>query len=75
MSGLHLVFGGRVRDPQGVDFVDLETLDIVGMFANYDDAEDAWRSNAQRTVDDAEMKYVIVHLHRLLEPDVGTAKA
>ncbi|HZF43319.1 MAG TPA: DUF4170 domain-containing protein [Sphingomonadaceae bacterium] len=74
MSGLHLVFGGRVRDPQGVDFVDLEALDIVGMFANYDDAEDAWRSNAQRTVDDAEMKYVIVHLHRLLEPDVGTAK-
>lgn len=74
MSGLHLVFGGRVRDPQGVDFVDLESLDIVGMFANYDDAEDAWRSNAQRTVDDAEMKYVIVHLHRLLEPDVGAAK-
>lgn len=75
MSGLHLVFGGRVRDPQGVDFVDLEALDIVGMFANYADAEDAWRSNAQRTVDDAEMKYVIVHLHRLLEPNVGAASA
>lgn len=73
MSGLHLVFGGRVRDPQGVDFVDLNSLDIVGMFANYADAEDAWRSNAQRTVDDAEMKYVIVHLHRLLEPEVGGA--
>lgn len=73
MSGLHLVFGGRVRDPQGVDFVDLDALDIVGMFGNYADAEDAWRSNAQRTVDDAEMKYVIVHLHRLLEPDVGGA--
>lgn len=73
MSGLHLVFGGRVRDPRGVDFVDLNSLDIVGMFANYADAEDAWRSNAQRTVDDAEMKYVIVHLHRLLEPEVGGA--
>ena len=71
MSGLHLVFGGRVRDPQGVDFADLDALDIVGMFGNYADAEDAWRSNAQRTVDDAEMKYVIVHLHRLLEPDVA----
>ena len=70
MSELHLVFGGRVRDPQGVDFIDLDALDIVGMFGNYADAEDAWRSNAQRTVDDAEMKYVIVHLHRLLEPDV-----
>jgi len=75
MSELHLVFGGRVRDPQGVDFIDLDALDIVGMFGNYADAEDAWRSNAQRTVDDAEMKYVIVHLHRLLEPDVqATAK-
>jgi len=73
MSGLHLVFGGRVRDPQGVDFADLDALDIVGMFGNYADAEDAWRSNAQRTVDDAEMKYVIVHLHRLLEPDVAAA--
>lgn len=71
MSQLHLVFGGRVRDPQGVDFIDLDAVDIVGMFGNYADAEDAWRSNAQRTVDDAEMKYVIVHLHRLLEPDVG----
>lgn len=73
MSGLHLVFGGRVRDPQGVDFVDLDAVDIVGMFGNYADAEDAWRSNAQRTVDDAEMKYVIVHLHRLLEPNVEAA--
>lgn len=75
MSELHLVFGGRVRDPQGVDFVDLAAVDIVGMFDNYADAEDAWRSNAQRTVDDAEMKYVIVHLNRLLEPDVGAAVA
>lgn len=73
MSNLHLVFGGRVRDPQGLDFVDLKSVDLVGMFDNYQDAEDAWRSNAQRTVDDAEMKYVIVHLNRLLEPEVGNA--
>lgn len=76
MSNLHLVFGGRVRDPQGVDFVDLKSIDMVGMYETYEDAEDAWRSNAQRTVDDAEMKYVIVHLNRLLEPSVTeTAKA
>lgn len=68
-SKLHLVFGGRVKDPQGLDFVDLANLDVVGIFPNYQTAEDAWRSNAQRTVDDAEMRYVIVHLHRLLEPD------
>lgn len=69
MSKLHLVFGGRVEDPQGLDF-DLATVDIVGLFPDYASALDAWRSNAQRTVDDAEMKYVVVHLHRLLEPDL-----
>lgn len=69
MSKLHLVFGGRVSDPQGLDFTDLPNVHIVGLFDNYADAEDAWRANAQRTVDDAEMKYVVVHLHRLLEPE------
>ena len=69
MSKLHLVFGGRVKDPQGLDFVDLDKVDMVGLFENYAEAEDAWRSAAQRTVDDAEMKYVVVHLHRLLEPE------
>lgn len=69
MSKLHLVFGGRVKDPQGLDY-DLSTLDIVGIFPDYVSAEEAWRSRAQRTVDDAEMKYVLVHLHRLLEPDL-----
>jgi hypothetical protein len=72
MSKLHLVFGGRVKDPQGLDFVDLKKVDLVGLFDNYADAEEAWRANAQRTVDDAEMKYVVVHLHRLLEPDVDS---
>lgn len=71
-SKLHLVFGGRVADPQGLNFTDLENLDIVGIYADYRSAESAWRSSAQRTVDDAEMRYVIVHLHRLLEP-LGTA--
>ena len=69
MSKLHLVFGGRVSDPQGTDFTDLGGIDLVGLFDNYADAEEAWRANAQRTVDDAEMKYVVVHLHRLLEPE------
>ena len=69
MSKLHLVFGGRVKDPQGLDFVDLNRIDFVGLFDSYAEAEDAWRGAAQRTVDDAEMRYVVVHLHRLLEPD------
>jgi len=68
MSKLHLVFGGRVKDPRGLDF-DLKTIDLVGIYNNFADAEEAWRDRAQRTVDDAEMKYVVVHLHRLLEPD------
>lgn len=59
-----------MKDPQGLEFTDLSNIDIVGIFDNYADAEEAWRANAQRTVDDAEMKYVVVHLHRLLEPEV-----
>ena len=68
MSKLHLVFGGRVKDPRGLDFK-LDSIDLVGIYDSFAAAEDAWRGKAQRTVDDAEMKYVIVHLHRLLEPD------
>lgn len=74
MSKLHLVFGGRVRDPQTLDFTDLDSLDIVGLFPDYKSAEDAWRGAAQRTVDDAEMKYVVVHLHRLLDPEAEGVK-
>ncbi len=70
MSKLHLVFGGRVTDPMTLDFVDPTKLDVVGIFPDYAAAENAWRSAAQRTVDDAEMRYVVVHLHRLLEPDL-----
>ena len=70
MSKLHLVFGGRVSDPQGLDFDDLSSIEVVGVFPDYASAEKAWRGAAQRTVYDAEMKYVVVHLHRLLEPDL-----
>lgn len=69
MSKLHLVFGGRVKDPRGFEF-DLDTIDVVGVYDSYSAAEEAWRGKAQRSVDDAEMKYVVVHLHRLLEPDI-----
>ena len=71
MSKMHLVIGGRVRDPRGLDFVDLSAMDYVGVYPDFKSAEKAWRAAAQRTVDDAEMKYVVVHLHRLLEPDAA----
>jgi hypothetical protein len=70
MSKLHLVFGGRVKDPRTLEFVDLKSIDLVGIYDSYAAAEEAWRGKAQGSVDDAEMKYVIVHLHRLLEPDL-----
>ena len=73
MSKLHLVFGGKVTDPQTLDFKE-DTVEVVGIFPNYALAEKAWRAAAQRTVDDAEMKFVVVHLHRLLEPDIDLAK-
>lgn len=65
---MHLVMGGRVKDPRTLNFEDLNAIDFVGVFPDFASAEKAWRSAAQRTVDDAEMKYVIVHLHRLLDP-------
>lgn len=68
MSKLHLVFGGRVKDPRGLDFVDLAQIEVVGFYPDYASAESAWRGAAQRTVDDAEMKFVVAHLHRLMEP-------
>lgn len=66
---LHLVMGGRVTDPQTLEFADLNAVEVVGVFPNYAAALEAWRGAAQRTVDDAEMKYVIVHLHKLLQPE------
>ena len=73
MQLLHLVFGGRVTDPQTLDFADLSQIDLVGLFPDYASALKAWRAKAQATVDDAEMRYVVVHLHRLLEPDMDEA--
>ncbi len=66
---LHLVFGGELEDLKGMTFRDLDELDIVGIFPNYAKAYDAWKSAAQRTVDNAHMRYFIVHMHRLLDPE------
>ncbi len=66
---LHLVFGGRVADPRGTDFVNADGLHIVGIFLNYASALKAWRGASQARVDEADWKYVVVHLHRLLEPE------
>lgn len=66
---LHLVFGGELTDLHAVDFKDLSKLDIVGIYPNYAAAYNAWKAKAQQTVDNAQMRYFIVHLHRLLDPD------
>ncbi|MEO3386246.1 DUF4170 domain-containing protein [Mesorhizobium sp. CAU 1741] len=65
---LHLVFGGELKSLSSVDFRNLQDLDIVGIFPDYKSAEIAWKSKAQETVDNAHMRYFIVHLHRLLDP-------
>jgi hypothetical protein len=65
---LHLVFGGEVTDLDAVDFKDPSKLDIVGIFPNYASAHAAWKAKAQATVDQAQTRYFIVHLHRLLDP-------
>ena len=65
---LHLVFGGELDSLESVDFKDLSKLDIVGIFPNYASAHAAWKAKAQATVDNAQMRYFIVHLHRLLDP-------
>ncbi len=65
---LHLVFGGELTSLTGVTFRDLDDVDIVGIYPDYKSAERAWRAKAQETVDNAHMRYFIVHLHRLLDP-------
>ena len=69
---LHLVFGGELTSLDKVEFDDLKKLDVVGIYPNYAQAYDAWKDAAQRSVDDAHMRYFIVHLHRLLDPDAIT---
>jgi len=66
---LHLVFGGELTDLDKVEFRDLNKLDIVGVYPNYATAYSAWKAKAQQTVDNAHMRYFIVHIHRLLDPE------
>jgi len=66
---LHLVIGGEVKPGEDIEFKDLNNVELVGVYPNYAAAELAWRAKAQQTVDNAEMRYFVVHLHRLLNPD------
>ena len=68
---LHMVFGGELKDLEGIEFANLEELDIVGIYPDYATAYNAWKDAAQRTVDKAHMRYFIVHMHRLLDPDTN----
>lgn len=68
---LHLVFGGELKSLDSIEFKDVSKLDIVGIYPSYAQAYDAWKEAAQRTVDDAHMRYFIVHMHRLLDPESG----
>ena len=68
---LHLVFGGELTTPDRIEFKDLSKLDLVGIYPNYKTAHDAWRAKAQGSVDNAQMRYFVVHIHRLMEPEAG----
>ena len=66
---LHLVFGGELKSLEDVEFADLTALDMVGMYPSYAEAYEAWKAVSQRTVDNAQLRYFIVHIHRLLDPE------
>ena len=66
---LHLVFGGELENLDGMDFRNLDEVDLVGVYPDYQSALSAWRAKAQSTVDNAHMRYFIVHMHRLLDPE------
>jgi len=66
---LHLVFGGELKSINSTEFSNLDEIDMVGIYPDYKSAEAAWRAKAQATVDNAHMRYFIVHLHRLLDPE------
>ena len=68
---LHLVLGGELTGLDSTEFKDLDKVDIVGVYPNYATAHAAWKGKAQQTVDNAQMRYFIVHLHRLLDPDAS----
>ena len=72
---LHLVIGGELKDLRKVEFRDLAEIHFVGAFPNYRAAYDAWKAAAQRTVDNAQMRYFILHAHRLLDPETGKQHA
>ena len=65
---LHLVFGGELKSLADIEFANLDELDIVGIYPDYAEAYKAWKAVAQKTVDNARMRYFIVHIHRLLDP-------
>ncbi|OQW61000.1 MAG: inositol monophosphatase [Proteobacteria bacterium SG_bin9] len=69
---LHLVIGGELHDLDHATFKDLDQVDIVGLYPNYASAYAAWKAKAQMTVDSAQTRYFIVHLHRLLDPETDT---
>ena len=69
---LHFVFGGELKSLDAVEFVDVTALDMVGIYPNYAEAHKAWKAKAQRSVDNAHMRYFIVHMHRLLDPNAPT---
>lgn len=66
---LHMVFGGELEDLESVQFRDLDNVDTVGIFPSYSAAHAAWKTASQRSVDNAHMRYFIVHLHRLMDPE------
>jgi len=66
---LHLVIGGEMEDIDDVVFKDVSKIDVVGVYPNYKAAYDVWKQKAQQTVDNAEVRYFVVHLHRLLDPE------
>jgi hypothetical protein len=70
---LHLVLGGELTSLEKVEFRDLNKVHLVGLYPNYAKARDAWKAAAQSTVDNAHMRYFVVHLHRLLDPDDDVA--
>jgi uncharacterized protein DUF4170 len=71
---LHLVFGGELKSLKSTEFRDLDAVDLVGIFPDYATAQAAWKAKAQASVDNAHMRYFVVHLHRLLDPQSGAVE-